>query len=337
MATRSEGMTTEPIDAVITWVDGNDKAHSDKLALYLARMGIERPEAAAPTRYNQCGEINYCVNSILRFAPWIRTIYIVTDAQIPPIMEQLVGTPQQEKVKLIDHRDIFHGFEASLPTFNSLTIECMLWRINGLSNKFIYLNDDCSFIRPVSPDDFFRGDNIVFRGLWRVQSERTVVHYLKKCINYVFKTPQNFVKPGFFRTVQENSAKMAGWHKLFFQFPHAPFALKKQTFEDYFLKHPNVLSQNIGYPLRNNQQFWPLSLFGYLEIKQNKVVFDNSLGAITVNGAFHSWNKMRRRLSLADRKKNVAFVCMQSIDEAPIETQSAMLEWLDNSNFSHRG
>ncbi|WP_019217602.1 Stealth CR1 domain-containing protein [Legionella tunisiensis] len=100
--------SNEPVDAVITWVDGYDKVHAEKLASYLAKIGLDkRPETASPTRFNQQGELDYCVHSLLRFAPWLRTIYIVTDAQTPSLMKTLVGTPHENKVKLIDHRDIF--------------------------------------------------------------------------------------------------------------------------------------------------------------------------------------------------------------------------------------
>ena len=319
-------MQSEPIDAVITWVDGNDPAHVDKLTNYFAEMGISRPEAAAPTRYNQCGEINYCVKSILKFTPWIRTIYIVTDGQTPPIMEQFVGTAQEEKIKLVDHRDIFCGFEEVLPTFNSLTIECLLWRIKGLSNNFIYFNDDCALIRPVSPENFFCGDKIVLRGQWRGQSDRK---WVKRLFQQVLKKPQQRVKQELFRTIQEHTAKLAGLHKHFFQFLHAPFSLKKTTFENYFQENPELLFQNIRYAIRDQHQFWPISLIDYVEIDQKNVVFDNSLDAMMVNGGFHSLNKIQERLSFADKKENITFVCMQGVDEAPAATRAIMLDWLE--------
>lgn len=320
----------EPVDAVITWVDGTDKTHVNKLANYFAHRGIIRPEAAAPTRYNQCGEIAYCVHSILCFAPWIRTIYIVTDAQTPPIMEKLKGTPYASKVKLIDHRDIFRGYEQYLPTFNSLTIEMMLWRIDGLSENFIYLNDDCAIIRPVLYEDFFRGDKLVLRGHWKVQTDRKLKNYLKRFINYLLGRPKCIVKQDLVRTVQENSAKLAGWYKYCFHFPHAPFALQKKLFADYFLAHPEEVSKNISYAIRDHQQFWLISLLLHLEIKQKNVIFDNALEAVAVNGAFHSLKKIKRRLALAEKKDNVAFICMQSVDAASEKVQNMMLNWLDN-------
>lgn len=322
-------MTKEPVDAIVTWVDGHDKFHVQKLTNYLSKLGIERPEAAAPTRFNQCGELNYCVKSLLRFAPWIRTIFIVTDAQTPAIIQQLAGTPHEGKIKLIDHRDIFGGFEHCLPTFNSLTIESMLWRIEGLSNNFIYLNDDCFLIRPVNYEDFFRGNRLVLRGTWKIHSEKKWSNYFKKFTHYLLKIPHDTVVKNEHRHIQESSAKLAGWKKHFFHLPHAPFAIKKNTIESFFLKHPELLANNAGHPLRNSQQFWPISLSQHLEIKKKDVIFDNSLEAISVNGACHSLDKIKYRLARADKNNNVAFICMQSIDAAPKSTQVLLFNWLD--------
>lgn len=42
-----------------------------------------------------------------------------------------------------------------LPTFSSPAIETHMHRIPGLSQKFIYLNDDVMFGKDVWPDDFY--------------------------------------------------------------------------------------------------------------------------------------------------------------------------------------
>lgn len=69
-------------------------------------MGISRHEGAAPTRFIECGELDYCIGSLLQFAPWLRTIFIVTDSQTPAILQKLQGSPYEHQVKLVDHRDI---------------------------------------------------------------------------------------------------------------------------------------------------------------------------------------------------------------------------------------
>ena len=314
-------MTILPIDAVITWIDGQDKDQKEKLGHYLTSAGLPELDSTMSTRYDQCGEINYCVRSLLRFAPWVRTIYIVTDNQIPPIIKTLKNTIYENKIKLIDHRDIFLNYESALPTFNSLAIESVLWRIEGLSNNFIYLNDDCALIRPVKPEDFFRDNKLVLRGSWKIPLARKWQHRCMTFLGYQIPTNEH-------RTLQENTAKLVGWEKKFFHLPHEAFPLHKHTIEHFFHEHPETFSQNIHYPIRNQKQFWPISLAQHLEIKNNLVVFDNTLKAVSINGACHSINKIKRRLTKAE-KSNVAFICVQSLDLAPKATQQIIFDWLD--------
>ena len=43
-----------------------------------------------------------------------------------------------------------------LPTFNSCAIELHLHRIKGLSEQFVYFNDDMVLNAPVTPDYYFK-------------------------------------------------------------------------------------------------------------------------------------------------------------------------------------
>jgi hypothetical protein len=82
------------------------------------------------------------------FAPWVRTIHIVTAGQTPAWLD--TGHP---RVRIVDHREILPP--DALPTFNSQAIETGLHRIPGLSEHFVYLNDDMFLGRPVPPELFF--------------------------------------------------------------------------------------------------------------------------------------------------------------------------------------
>ena len=123
------------IDAVITWVDGGDPAHVARLQAYLAETGGARPAAADPTRFNDDGELEYCLASIRRFAPWIGRIFIVTDRQVPALLARLAGSDFGANIRVVDHAEIFAGHERHLPTFNSRAIITALWRIEGLAER----------------------------------------------------------------------------------------------------------------------------------------------------------------------------------------------------------
>ena len=88
------------------------------------------------------------------YAPWVQHIYIVTDGQVPRWLN--VEHPQ---LTVIDHREIFAD-PSVLPVFNSHAIESQLHHIPGLSEHYLYLNDDFFFGRPVQPELFFHGNGI---------------------------------------------------------------------------------------------------------------------------------------------------------------------------------
>jgi hypothetical protein len=94
------------------------------------------------------------LRSLHYYAPWIRRIFLVTDAQVPAWLD--VDHPA---ITVVDHREIF-GEAGRLPTFNSHAIESRLHHIPGLAEHFLYLNDDVFFGRPQTPDRFFLPNGI---------------------------------------------------------------------------------------------------------------------------------------------------------------------------------
>jgi hypothetical protein len=146
--------TCGPIDLVYTYVD-SDRAHEEKRQRFLdtaaaaaAVSGITAKEVH--TRFFNVGEIRYSVRSALRAMPWIRRIFIVTDAQTPPVDRHLIETG---RVQIVDHCDIIPAHY--LPTFNAVTIESFLHRIEGLSEIYLYNNDDFFHFAPVPRSEFF--------------------------------------------------------------------------------------------------------------------------------------------------------------------------------------
>jgi Stealth protein CR2, conserved region 2/Stealth protein CR1, conserved region 1 len=129
--------TVREIDAVIAWVDGSEAQH---LASRLKHRGGLRRS----TRFADSGEIYYCIASILKYAPFIRRIWIVSDAQSPKFLREFAkaGLCEPDFIQVVDHTALLSDFPEALPTFNSRTIEAVLWRIPGLSERFVYFNDD---------------------------------------------------------------------------------------------------------------------------------------------------------------------------------------------------
>ncbi|MET7288382.1 stealth family protein [Streptomyces sp. NPDC005573] len=148
-----------PIDVVYTWVDDSDPVWRARREAARRRLTAGRgrglhEQAANDARYTSRDELRYSLRSIHQYAPWVRDIFLVTAGQVPRwLRTDLPG------IRLVDHREIFSDPEA-LPTFNSHAIESQLHHIDGLSEHFLYLNDDVFFGRPVRPGHFFHPNGL---------------------------------------------------------------------------------------------------------------------------------------------------------------------------------
>ncbi|MCL2728500.1 MAG: stealth family protein [Actinomycetia bacterium] len=136
-----------PVDVVYTWVDGADPAWLERRAKHAGTVYHE--ESANAARYLSRDELRYSLRSLHMYAPWVRNVYIVTDDQVPEWLDTSVPG-----VRVISHREIFRSAD-SLPTFNSHAIESQLHHIEGLSEHFLYFNDDVMLGSETVPQDFF--------------------------------------------------------------------------------------------------------------------------------------------------------------------------------------
>jgi hypothetical protein len=140
------------IDVVYTWVDGGDPAWRERKSRALRDNGWVTGVselAVNDSRYASRDELRYSLRSLHAFAPWIRHVFLVTDDQLPAWLDT-----SRPDLTVVTHREIF-GDTGRLPTFNSQAIESRLHRIPGLSEHFLYLNDDVFLGRPVAPEMFF--------------------------------------------------------------------------------------------------------------------------------------------------------------------------------------
>ena len=78
---------THSIDAVILWVNGNEDKHIDKISKYVENKSIISSKRFR-TRFDQVNEIKFTIDSILKFAPYVENIYILTDEQTPDFLEK---------------------------------------------------------------------------------------------------------------------------------------------------------------------------------------------------------------------------------------------------------
>uniref|UniRef100_A0A3Q1EBE5 N-acetylglucosamine-1-phosphotransferase subunits alpha/beta n=1 Tax=Acanthochromis polyacanthus TaxID=80966 RepID=A0A3Q1EBE5_9TELE len=132
-------------------LDGNELTISPGYLFWdlTAISQSKQDEDVSASRFEDNEELRYSLRSVERHAPWVRHIFIVTNGQIPSWLN--LDNP---RVSVVTHQDIFLN-NSHLPTFSSPAIETHIHRIPGLSQKFIYLNDDVMFGKDVWPDDFY--------------------------------------------------------------------------------------------------------------------------------------------------------------------------------------
>ena len=155
-----------PIDLVYLWVDSADPKWQAKKNEALATMGKPIDKAALDGRFECKNELKYSLRSVQKYLPWINHIYIITDDQVPSWLN--VENPL---ISIVDHRDIVPA--EFLPTFNSAALELFIHRIPGLSEHFIYANDDMFVGSPLTPDFFFNASGhpiVILREKWYEKS-----------------------------------------------------------------------------------------------------------------------------------------------------------------------
>jgi hypothetical protein len=139
-------MPDTPIDIVYTWVDDSWPGYRELLERHAGSGHDRNPNR---TRDN-LDLLKYSLRSLAAHCPWAGRVHLVTAApQIPRWLD--VAAPG---LSIIHHPAILE----ELPTFNSFAILSALYRIPGLSRRFLYVEDDMLFGAPVTADDFLRPD-----------------------------------------------------------------------------------------------------------------------------------------------------------------------------------
>lgn len=302
---KKNNLAMNPIDAVITWVDGNSERHRQRRLHHMSKERTALHENAInPHRWECNDEIIYCLKSIANHAPWVRTIWIVVDEEVPDLSS--LPDSLRRKILIAYHHEIFASFQDALPTFNSLAIESMIWRIGGLSERFLYFNDDVFLTAPLQPTDVFAGNAPVLRGKWA---------------NYasIVSDPNADKDPSLFNHfMQINAAKMLCFKEThLFAAAHVvhPFLCSKM--EHLFSKFPDAFKNNITHRFRDLSQFLPQGLHNHACINDGCVVLNleedhthiwSGIGLTSSSGDTHALLK-------SASEHQVKFLCVNDLPQ----------------------
>ncbi len=239
-----ESISYKEIDIVYTWVNSNDSEWKNKKNQFTKNKFNKIKDGDNLGRYTDNDELLYSIRSVMKHLSWVRNIYIVTDSQIP-----LWFNKENPKVKIIDHKDIFEN-KNYLPTFNSVAIEMNLYRIPGLSEYFIYLNDDCLFGNNMKISDFITKDGKI---IMRFQKNK----FTNLQIN---KTDSSF------RIGHKNASKLISkifGHHSRLTISHQAFILRKSIFIQLEKLFKNEMNQTRSNRFRSINDVQPIALHNY--------------------------------------------------------------------------
>lgn len=136
-----------PIDIVIPWVDGNDPEWQTSFKKYSINETAKDDNSVI--RYRDWDNVQYVFRGIEKFAPWVNKVHFITNGQTPKWLN--LDAP---KLNFVKHDDFIP--KEWLPTFSVRPIELNLHRIESLSERFIYFNDDFFITSPVTEKRFFK-------------------------------------------------------------------------------------------------------------------------------------------------------------------------------------
>ena len=273
------------IDFVVMWVDGGDPVWQAKKAEYSKSVDTSKKSMNSVKAYRDWGTFKYWFRGVEKFAPWVNKVYLVTDQQKPSWLNIA-----SEKLVLVDHSDIIR--KDYLPVFSANPIESNIHRIPGLSEQFVFFNDDVYLTAPVEPTDFFSEDGLpkyntalspiiperYGTGHFQVNDMEIVTSYfsrdeiLKNGKFLSFKQGlKNIVKTLLYR----NSKFICGfWEN------HLTHPLLKSTMELVWEKETAILEKTSASRFRNpsDTNIW---LFKYWQIASGKYeVADPNLGGL---------------------------------------------------------
>lgn len=268
-----------PIDFVVTWVDGSDPDWRAKKSKYDSALTTSENIMNSDKAYREWGTFKYWFRGIEKFAPWVNKVYLVTDNQKPSWLNI-----NSDKLVLIDHKDIINN--DFLPVFSANPIESNIHRISGLSEYFVFFNDDMYLTAPVKPTDFFSEEGLpkyntalspiipkrYGTGNFQINDMEIVTSYFSR--NEILKNGRFFDPKQGLKNIIKSLLYKNGQFICGFWESHLPYPLLKSTMELVWEKEKDVLERTSASRFRNpsDTNIW---LFKYWQIASGEYAIGN--------------------------------------------------------------
>lgn len=256
-------------DLVITYVDNSNKEWQEK---YI------KVSTLAYSMYYRTGKdvLKYLLRSVDKNLPFVNNVFLIVQntSEVPEYIDT-------SKVRVITHEEFIPA--EFLPTFNSNTIETFFGNIEGLSEHFLYMNDDMFILNELCKSNFYTEDD--------------------KAISYQFPTYfENGVPSNFEELLIHDSELVYGISRqdaikngYTVNLNHTIRPYFKSIFNDFYNKHQDIIYPTIT-PLRskNNFSIYAVDLYqhklGLSENSRNVSVrcIENNISSREIEEAFMS-------------------------------------------------
>lgn len=329
----------EPIDFVVTWVDGADPHWRAERQQYSSEPVSDNREV----RYRDWDLLRYWFRGVEKFAPWVRTVHFVTWGHLPSWLN--VDNP---RLHIVNHRDYIP--QECLPTFNSNAIEMSFHKIEGLSEQFVYFNDDIFCLKPLAAEDFFRNgkpcDMLAFQPIVANKEDSTMPHMLLNnslVLAKYFDKRQNIKQqPGAYFKLGYPLLYF-GYNLLELAFPqftgfytvHGPFPLCTQAYRDLWSKEEQILYETMSSKFRSRENV-TIYLFREWQKLTGNFTPKNVHSELAYFNIGERYNKMLKTITKQKRK----FICINDgnkpidFDRTKSEIQNAFEQILpEQSSF----
>lgn len=252
-------MSDHPIDFVVTWVDGNDEAWLQELNQY----SPQNSEMNSFDRYRNWSNLEFLFRGFETFTPWVNKVYFVTWGHVPDWLDT-----SNPKLVIVKHSDFLRP--ENLPVFNINAIETNFHRIPGLSEHFVYFNDDCFILKPMQPHHFFKAGLPVNAAISNIMHEGVIAPIVLNDLELINKnfnrhrgeklTKRGIIKKHFWKWfypgygVRMLDTLLLLYWKTFSGFVnyHQPQPFLKQTYAQVWEKEPEVLNRVSKSKFRSN-------------------------------------------------------------------------------------
>ncbi len=246
-------MVDQRIDFVLPWVDGEDLNWLAEKASYSPSYLEDNREI----RYRNWDNLHFWFRSVEKFAPWVNKIHFITWGHLPEWLKL-----DHPKLNIVRHEDYIP--EEFLPTFSSHTIELNLHRIEGLSEEFVYFNDDIFLLSRVEKEDFFKNglpvDSAILNAITPrqgqfspilVQSVSVINKYFKKA-EVLKKDPYKWLNLKYGKPLIRTLCLLPWTHFTGFYNHHLALAYRKETFEEVWQREEELLLRTCSNKFRND-------------------------------------------------------------------------------------